>query len=238
MSASRLLDISGVTVAYGQVTALQGVSLSVDSGEVVALVGSNGAGKTTLMKSIVGLLPVSGGDLHLKGLSLARVSTHQRARRGIGYSPEGRRVFPGLSVRENLEVASFDAARGTAEMIGRVYAIFPALQEKEKALGWTLSGGQQQMLAIGRALMLRPKLLLLDEPSLGLSPKLTDEVLQHIPKLVADGTGVLIAEQNMLKALEIADRAYVLRNGRIVQEGAAAALKADPSVRDAFLGGR
>ncbi|MEP9355551.1 ABC transporter ATP-binding protein [Xanthobacter sp. KR7-65] len=238
MSGPSLLEISGATVAYGQVTALQGVSLTVGTGEVVALVGSNGAGKTTLMKAVVGLLSLAGGDLRLKGESLARVATHQRARRGVGYSPEGRRVFPGLSVRENLEVASLDGARQTADLIQRVYSIFPALLQKERALGWTLSGGQQQMLAIGRALMLRPTLLLLDEPSLGLSPKLTDEVLQHIPKLVADGTAVLIAEQNMLKALEIADRAYVLRNGRIVQEGPAAALKADPSVRDAFLGGR
>ncbi|MBA4789225.1 MAG: ABC transporter ATP-binding protein [Rhizobiales bacterium] len=235
---TALLDITGASVAYGQVMALQGVSLAVGRGEVVALVGSNGAGKTTLMKSIVGLLSLTGGDLKLMGQSIARVPTHRRARQGIGYSPEGRRVFPGLSVRENLEVASLDGARDTAGLIERVYSIFPGLLEKERALGWTLSGGQQQMLAIGRALMLRPKLLLLDEPSLGLSPKLTDEVLQHIPRLVADGTGVLIAEQNMLKALEIADRAYVLRNGRIVQEGTAAALKADPSVRDAFLGGR
>lgn len=238
MSGPGLLEISGAKVAYGQVIALQDVSLTVGAGEVVALVGSNGAGKSTLMKAVAGLLSLTGGDLRLMGESLARVPTHQRARRGVGYSPEGRRVFPGLSVRENLEVASFDGARQTADLIQRVYSIFPALLQKERALGWTLSGGQQQMLAIGRALMLRPTLLLLDEPSLGLSPKLTDEVLEHIPKLVADGTAVLIAEQNMLKALEIADRAYVLRNGRIVQEGQAVALKADPSVRDAFLGGR
>lgn len=238
MSGPSLLEICDAKVAYGQVTALQGVSLTVGAGEVVALVGSNGAGKSTLMKAVVGLLSLAGGDLRLKGESLACVPTHQRARRGVGYSPEGRRVFPGLSVRENLEVASLDGARRTADLIQRVYSIFPALLQKERALGWTLSGGQQQMLAIARALMLRPKLLLLDEPSLGLSPKLTDEVLEHIPKLVADGTAVLIAEQNMLKALDIADRAYVLRNGRIVQEGRAAALKADPSVRDAFLGGR
>lgn len=238
MSAAPLIDMRGARVAYGQVLALDDVSLTVWPGEVVALVGANGAGKSTLMKTIVGLLPVAAGDLRFKGESLVRLPIHQRARRGIGYAPEGRRVFPGLSVRENLEVASREDMRRAKARIDEIYSIFPALRDKERALGWTLSGGQQQMLAIGRALMLRPSLLLLDEPSLGLSPKLTDEVLQHIPNLVTDGAAVLIAEQNMLKALNISDRAYVLRNGRIVQEGQARALRTDPSVRDAFLGGR
>ncbi|MGQ4274946.1 ABC transporter ATP-binding protein [Terrihabitans sp. B22-R8] len=237
MNEAALLEVKSVRVSYGQITALDGVSLSINRGEVVALVGSNGAGKTTLMKAIVGLLPLASGNLFLDGRDIASVATHRRVRGGIGYSPEGRRVFPGLSVRENLEVASRDDARATAALIERIYAIFPALEQKERALGWMLSGGQQQMLAIGRALMLRPSLLLLDEPSLGLSPKLTDEVLNHVPNLVKDGTAVLIAEQNMLKALEIAGRAYVLRNGRIVQSGAAADLRVDRSVRDAFLGG-
>jgi branched-chain amino acid transport system ATP-binding protein len=232
-----LLSLTNVSVAYGQVVALDDINISVGQGEIVALVGANGAGKTTLIKAVVGLLRPASGALHFDGQALARIAVHRRPRLGIGYSPEGRRVFPGLTVRENLEVASRDPAQGTADLIDQIYAVFPALAEKDRALGWTLSGGQQQMLAIGRALMVRPKLLLLDEPSLGLSPKLTDEVLFRIPEIVAAGTAALLAEQNMLKALDIAHRAYVLRSGRIVQHGDAAVLKKDPGIRDAFLGG-
>lgn len=235
--APPLLKLTNGSVTYGQVLALKGVDLTVEAGEIVALVGSNGAGKTTLIKSVVGLLPLAQGKLQFEGRAFDRIPTHRRVRSGIGYSPEGRRVFPGLTVRENLEVASHESARETRELIDQVYTAFPALKHKEASLGWTLSGGQQQMLAIGRALMMRPKLLLLDEPSLGLSPKLTDEVLYRIPEIVAGGTAALIAEQNMLKALEIAHRAYVLRNGRIVQQGRAIDLKNDPGIRDAFLGG-
>jgi branched-chain amino acid transport system ATP-binding protein len=171
------------------------------------------------------------------GADVRTVTAHLRARLGIGYSPEGRRIFPGLSVRENLEVASFSNAAETRDLIDQMYTIFPALKEKERSLGWTLSGGQQQMLAVCRALMSKPRLLLLDEPSLGLSPKLTDEVLWRIPEIAKAGTAVVLAEQNLTKALEVTDRAYVLRVGSLVLQGVSAELRSNPSVRKTFLGG-
>jgi len=236
--SEALLNLAHVSVSYGQIVALDDIDLTIGKGEIVALVGSNGAGKTTLIKTIVGLLDPNGGMIEFEGRPLARMPVHRRARLGIGYSPEGRRVFPGLSVQENLEVAATAGAKDTIRLIDEIYAIFPGLAQKSKSLGWTLSGGQQQMLAIGRALMVQPRLLLLDEPSLGLSPKLTDEVLFRIPDIVAGGTSALLAEQNMLKALEISHRAYVLRNGRIVRSGRSSELRDDNDVREAFLGGR
>jgi branched-chain amino acid transport system ATP-binding protein len=187
------------------------------------------------MKVIMGIVPPATGTVEFAGDSLARVRTGERARRGLGYSPEGRRVFPGMTVRENLEVAARDS-RKAAERIERIYTMFPALKEKSTALGWQLSGGQQQMLAIGRALMTEPRLLLLDEPSLGLSPILTTEVLERVRDIVAAGTAVLLAEQNVAKALEICDRAYVLQVGRVVESGPTAGLRDDPKIRAAFLG--
>nr|WP_283815808.1 ABC transporter ATP-binding protein [Bradyrhizobium lablabi] len=213
------------------------LTMYVEQGEAVALVGANGAGKTTLIKSIIGLLALSQGELLFDGADVRAVTAHLRARLGIGYSPEGRRVFPGLSVRENLEVASFSNAAETRRLIDQMYTIFPALKEKERSLGWTLSGGQQQMLAVCRALMSKPRLLLLDEPSLGLSPKLTDEVLWRIPEIAKAGTAVVLAEQNLTKALEVTDRAYVLRVGTLVLQGASSELRSNPSVRKTFLGG-
>lgn len=232
-----LLDIRNLRVQYGQIIALNGVSLHVAPGEAIALVGANGAGKTTLIKTIVGLLRSSVGDLLFDGNDVREVRAHRRVRLGIGYAPEGRRVFPGLSVRENLEVASFDSAAETKRLIDQIYSIFPGLSEKEKALGWTLSGGQQQMLAVSRALMTKPRLLLLDEPSLGLSPRLTDEVLRRVPEIAKAGTAVVLAEQNLSKALDVTHRAYVLRVGAIVLDGPSADLRADPTVRSSFLGG-
>lgn len=232
-----LLDARNLRVQYGQIVALKNVSFHVGKGEAVALIGANGAGKTTLIKSIIGLLHPSEGELLIDGLDIKSVKTHKRARLGIGYAPEGRRVFPGLSVRENLEVASLSDARETKRLIDQMYAFFPGLLQKENSLGWTLSGGQQQMLAVARALMCRPRLLLLDEPSLGLSPKLTDEVLQRIPEIATAGTAVILAEQNLSKALEVTNRAYVLRVGSIVLEGQAADLRSNPSIRSSFLGG-
>ena len=232
-----LLEARNLRVQYGEIAALNSLSLYVCPGEAVALVGANGAGKTTLIKSSIGLLRLNQGELLFDGHDVRGVTAHRRARLGIGYSPEGRRVFPGLSVRENLEVASFAALKETRRLIDQMYAIFPALKEKQDSLGWTLSGGQQQMLAVCRALMSRPRLLLLDEPSLGLSPKLTDDVLWRIPEIAKSGTAIILAEQNLTKALEVTHRAYVLRVGAIVLQGASADLRSNPSVRSSFLGG-
>jgi branched-chain amino acid transport system ATP-binding protein len=233
----HLLEIKGLTARYGQITALSDVSLTVDGGEAVALLGANGAGKSTLMKSIMGILRPAAGRVLFGGEDLARVDTGARARSGLGYSPEGRRVFPGMTVAENLLVAGRGTRAEIAAQLEEVYGLFPALRIKQAALGWQLSGGQQQMLAIGRALMTRPRLLLLDEPSLGLSPILTDEVIGRVRAIVARGTAVLIAEQNVAKALAVADRAYVLQVGRVVDEGPAAAMRDNPVIRAAFLGG-
>jgi branched-chain amino acid transport system ATP-binding protein len=225
-----LLKIDRLTARYGQITALEDVSLEVHAGEAVALLGANGAGKSTLLKTVMGFVAPARGSIELDGRPLAGVSVAGRSRLGLGYSPEGRRVFPGMTVRENLEVAS----RGAS--IEELFDIFPALKEKARALGWQLSGGQQQMLAIGRALMTRPRLLLLDEPSLGLSPILTREVLERVRTIVARGTSVLLAEQNVAKALEVAQRAYVLQVGRIVEAGSTKDLRDNPHIKEAFLG--
>ncbi len=233
---SALLEADGLTARYGQITALDAVTLEVRAGEAVALVGANGAGKTTLMKAVMGFVAPAAGALRYAGRPLGGVSVAARARLGLGYSPEGRRVFPGMSVRENLEVASRADRAATRGRLDDVFALFPALAAKHGALGWQLSGGQQQMLAIGRALMTGPRLLLLDEPSLGLSPILTAEVLGRVRAIVGRGTAVLLAEQNVAKALEVADRAYVLQVGRVVDSGPAAELRQNPRIREAFLG--
>jgi branched-chain amino acid transport system ATP-binding protein len=233
---SALLEVDSLSVCYGPVSALTGATLSIESGEAVALVGANGAGKSTLFKSIVGLLRPKSGAMRFLGHDLAGLRTARRVRLGLGYAPEGRRVFPGLSVRENLEVAVFAGKKERERRLARAFELFPQLAVRQDALGWQLSGGQQQMLAISRALMGEPRLLLLDEPSLGLSPKLVDEVLGGIRGIVKDGTSVLLAEQNVAKALTCCDRAYVLEVGKIVLSGAAAALRDTDAVRKAFLG--
>jgi len=233
---NALLQVTGLTARYGQITALEAATIEVRAGEAVALVGANGAGKTTLMKSVMGFVAPAAGAIDYDGRPLAGVAVSARARLGLGYSPEGRRVFPGMTVRENLEVASRAGRAATRGRLDEVYAMFPALAEKAAALGWQLSGGQQQMLAIGRALMTAPRLLLLDEPSLGLSPILTTEVLGRVRAIVARGTAVLLAEQNVAMALAVADRAYVLQVGRVVESGPAAELRQNPRIREAFLG--
>jgi len=227
---SGLLDIEGLSVAYGPVSALQNVTLTVGVGEAVALVGANGAGKSTLFKSIVGFLRPRSGQLLFRGRDMSGVRPERRARLGLGYAPEGRRVFPGLTVRENLEVAVFGGKAERERRLDRAFALFPQLAQRQSQLGWQLSGGQQQMLAIGRALMGEPRLLLLDEPSLGLSPKLADEVL------VGHGTAVLLAEQNVRKALACCDRAYVLEIGKVALSGASSTLRNAEEIRRAFLG--
>jgi branched-chain amino acid transport system ATP-binding protein len=232
-----LLVVDALSVAYGTVTALREVSLTVGEGEAVALIGANGAGKSTLFKTIVGFLHPSGGALTLARRSLAGLSPERRFRLGIGYAPEGRRVFAGLTVRENLEVASALGRQAREALVRQAFQMFPQLAERTDALGWQLSGGQQQMLTVARALMGAPRLLLLDEPSLGLSPKLVDEVLGRIPAIVAGGTSVLLAEQNVAKALGCCQRAYVMEIGRIVFAGTAADLRDAEAVKKAYLGG-
>jgi branched-chain amino acid transport system ATP-binding protein len=233
---SALLNIESLSVSYGQVSALREVSIAVDAGEAVALVGANGAGKSTLFKSITGFLRPRGGHLHFLGRDMSGISPQRRARLGLGYAPEGRRVFPGMTVRENLEVAVFAGKAEREQRLQRAFALFPQLGERQSQLAWQLSGGQQQMLAIGRALKGRPRLLLLDEPSLGLSPKLADEVLAAVRLIVRDGTAVLLAEQNVRKALAYCERAYVLEIGRVVLAGATSALRDTEEIRRAYLG--
>jgi branched-chain amino acid transport system ATP-binding protein len=233
---SALLKIESLSVAYGQVFALRDVSISVNTREAVALVGANGAGKSTLFKSIVGFLRPRSGHLYFLGKNMSGVSPERRARLGLGYAPEGRRVFPGMTVRENLEVAVFASKPERELRLQRAFALFPQLAERHAQLAWQLSGGQQQMLAIGRALMGRPRLLLLDEPSLGLSPKLADEVLAAVRMIVQDGTAVLLAEQNVRKALTYCERAYVLEIGKVVLSGATSALRGTEEIKRAYLG--
>jgi branched-chain amino acid transport system ATP-binding protein len=232
-----LLVVEALTVRYGNVPALRNVGLSVRAREAVALLGANGAGKSTLMKSVIGLVDADAGRILLDGQPLDGVRANRRARLGIGYCPEGRRVFPGLTVWENLAVACWGVARVRASRIDAMFAMFPVLAQRAATRAWQLSGGQQQMLAVARSLMDAPRLLLLDEPSLGLSPRLTDEVLQRIPTIVAGGTSVLLAEQNAAKALAVCARAVVLKLGQVAASGRAAELAKSDEVRAAFLGG-
>jgi branched-chain amino acid transport system ATP-binding protein len=235
--SDSILAIDGLTLRHGKMPVLTDITLQVKAGEVVALLGANGAGKSTLLRAIIGFHRPSAGTITFDGANLAGVAVATRARRGIGYCPEGRRVFAGLSVRENLDVASRASAAETATRRAAVYKLFPSLAEREDAPGWQLSGGQQQMVAIGRALMTAPKLLLLDEPSLGLSPILADDVLARVRTIAASGTSVLLSEQNIVKALDVADRAYVLELGSIVDQGAPDELRARDSLRTTLFSG-
>lgn len=236
-TTTPLLAVTGLSVAYGPVRALEDISLEIFPGETVALIGANGAGKSTLFKTVMGHLKPHAGHISFAGAMLDHVPIHRRVKRGLGYSPEGRRLFPGLTVRENLEVAIFAGAAERARRLDYAFSIFPALGARQAALGWQLSGGQQQMVAIARALMGAPRLLLLDEPSLGLSPKLADEVMQAVRAISASGTAVLLAEQNVSRSLAVCARAYVLEVGRVALAGTAAALEDSAEVRKAYLGG-
>jgi len=234
-----MLKVEQIGVAYGAIDALHGISLEVGQGEVVALLGANGAGKTTLLRTISGLIRPKSGGIRFEGEPLGNSSAETRVRRGIAHVPEGRRIFPGLTVRENLDVATTVWRRrgmSAAADLDNVYALFPRLKERASQLGWSLSGGEQQMLAIGRALMARPKMLLLDEPSLGLAPRLSEEVYRRIADINAKGVTVLLVEQNTVLALEVARRAYVIENGHIVLDGPARDLANHPRVREAYLG--
>ena len=234
-----MLKVEQIGVAYGAIDALHGISLEVGQGEVVALLGANGAGKTTLLRTISGLIRPKSGGIRFEGEPLGNSSAETRVGRGIAHVPEGRRIFPGLTVRENLDVATTVWRRrgmSAAADLDNVYALFPRLKERASQLGWSLSGGEQQMLAIGRALMARPKMLLLDEPSLGLAPRLSEEVYRRIADINAKGVTVLLVEQNTVLALEVARRAYVIENGHIVLDGPARDLANHPRVREAYLG--
>jgi branched-chain amino acid transport system ATP-binding protein len=233
-----MLEIRHLEVAHGEAVAVRDVSLAVQPRELVTVVGPNGAGKTTLINAIAGLLPARAGSIHLDGSDLSSVPAHELCRRGIALVPEGRRLFPAMTVEENLEIGCYAPAARTfrGESFERVYATFAILKERRRQLAGSLSGGQQQMVAIGRALMARPRLLLLDEPSLGLAPAIVDQVFEVIAGIHADGVAVLLVEQNVVQAFAIAARAYVLEQGQIVAEGAPADLTRDPRIREAYLG--
>jgi branched-chain amino acid transport system ATP-binding protein len=234
--SKMLLELKSLEAGYGHAPVLLNIDLFIEAREAVARVGANGAGKSTLMRSVMGLGPRVSGTILLDGKPIEHLKTEERVRQGLGYSPEGRRVFPGLTVVENMEVASRESSALRRQRVERMFSMFPQLIPKRNAFAWQLSGGQQQMLAIARALMTRPRLLLLDEPSLGLSPLLATQVINNIRDIVSEGTSVLLAEQNVGKALEVCDRAYVLRLGEIVQSGSSQALRESDAVRDAFLG--
>ena len=232
-----MLAIDNLRSGYGRIEALHGVSLNVAQGEIVALVGANGAGKTTLMRTISGVQPIFGGRILFDGKPIERLAPHARVVLGIAQVPEGRQVFAPLSVEDNLRLGAWtQPASGVEASLTSIYALFPMLDGMRNIPAGALSGGQQQMLAIGRALMAKPKLLLLDEPSMGLAPNLVDHVLAVIRALKDEGLTILLVEQNAAAALAIADRAYVLETGRITLSGSAADIRADRRVQDAYLG--
>ncbi|MGV0994030.1 MAG: ABC transporter ATP-binding protein [Mycobacterium sp.] len=235
-----LLEVRDAVVHYGKIEALHGVSLVVRDGELVTLLGSNGAGKTTLMRAISGLRPLTSGSIWFDGEDITKVKAHRRAIDGLVQAPEGRGVFPGMTVAENLDMGcygrKFDSKAAHDERLDWVYATFPRLAERSKQVGGTLSGGEQQMLAIGRALMARPRVLLLDEPSMGLAPMVISQIFSIIAEINKEGTTVLLVEQNAQQALTRSDRAYILETGTVTREGPARELLADDSIRAAYLG--
>jgi len=233
-----MLDVSDVEVYYGDAQALWEVSVRVEAAEVVSIVGSNGAGKSTLVAAIMGILPIRRGRIVFDGDDITEMAGHRVCRCGVAIVPEGRRLFPGLTVGDNLDLGAFNVAARPhqAESLQRVFALFPRLAQRATQLAGSLSGGEQQMLAIGRALMARPRLLLMDEPSLGLAPVIVDEVFEVIEAVRDAGVSVLLVEQNVARALEISSRAYLLSEGRIVMEGNASELAANPEIRRAVLG--
>jgi branched-chain amino acid transport system ATP-binding protein len=234
-----LLELENVHTYYGHIHALKGISLSVDEGEIVTLIGANGAGKTTTLRTISGLLRAREGTVRLHGMNITRMAAHEIVSAGVGHVPEGRGIFPRLTVRENLEMGAYtiDSLQAMRANMEEVFTLFPRLKERIEQKGGTLSGGEQQMLATGRGLMLKPKILLMDEPSMGLAPVLVDAIFDVIVKLNKDGTTILLVEQNALMALRTASRAYVLETGRIVLAGTAQEVAQNPEVKRAYLGG-
>ena len=236
--AQTLLKVSGLQVAYGGIQAVKGVDFEVREGELVSLIGSNGAGKTTTMKAITGNLPLAGGDIEYLGKSIKGQGPWDLVRQGLAMVPEGRGVFTRMTITENLLMGAYirKDKPGIAEDVEKVYTIFPRLRERKDQLAGTMSGGEQQMLAMGRALMSRPKLLLLDEPSMGLSPIMVDKVFEVVRDVYAQGVTILLVEQNASRALALADRGYVMESGLITMTGPGKDLLADPKVRAAYLG--
>ena len=233
-----MLLVENVKVSYGKIEAVKGVSLEVQKGEVVALLGANGAGKSSLLNAIMGFVKVKEGRVVFEGEDVTRRNVWDKARMGIGIVPEGGRIFRSMTVRENLEMGAFlvKDRKEISRRMERVFDIFPRLAERQKQLAMTLSGGEKQMLAIGRALMMNPKLILVDEISLGLMPKLVDEIFEVLENLKKMGITILLSEQNTKKALEISERAYILQNGLIVKEGSSEDLMKDEEVKKAYLG--
>ena len=233
-----MLKVNDIHVYYGAIHAIKGVSLEVKEGEIVTLIGANGAGKSTILKTVSGLLHPKVGEISFQGQNLAKIAPDKIVTRGLAQVPEGRRVFLRMSVEENLEMGAYTQPKGQFDTdLARVYDTFPRLKERRKQEAGTLSGGEQQMLAMGRALMSHPKLLMLDEPSMGLAPILVEQIFDIIRELHRDGTTILLVEQNARAALAIADRGYVLETGRITATGTGAELLASPAIKKAYLGG-
>jgi branched-chain amino acid transport system ATP-binding protein len=235
-----LLEVNDLHVFYGRIEAIKGISFTVGEGEIVTLIGANGAGKTTTMRTISGVRPVAQGSIKFEGQDITKMAPHDRVKLGICQAPEGRGIFPGMTVRENLDMGTYVRGGNAAEKaadLEHVFHLFPRLQERITQLGGTLSGGEQQMLAIGRALMSRPRLLLLDEPSMGLAPMLIAQIFEIIKQINSEGISVLLVEQNATQALRTARRGYVLETGHVVKEGSGQSLLDDPAVRAAYLGG-
>ncbi len=233
------LEVKDLRVHYGKIEAIKGISFVVNQGEIVSLIGANGAGKTTTLKTISGLRNVSSGQILFDGKDISKIPAHERVDLGISQAPEGRGIFPGMTVLENLEIGKFnrkDRKSEMAEDLEKIYALFPRLKERLGQAGGTLSGGEQQMLAIGRALMARPKLLLLDEPSMGLAPQMIANIFRIITEINKQGVTILLVEQNAQQALQRADRAYVLETGNVTKEAKASDLLNDPDVKAAYLG--
>jgi len=237
MSISPLLEVEGLTAGYGATTVLRGINFDVGKGEIVAVLGSNGVGKSTMNRTLSGIVSPRAGSIVFDGADIAREKPSEIVARGLIHVPEGRRIFPNMSVRENLDLGSYRRGRARrAENRKRVLTVFPRLRERQNQLAGTLSGGEQQMLAIGRGLMAEPELIILDEPSLGLSPLLVEELFELIARIRADGVAVLLVEQNVVQSLEIADRAFILSEGIFAMSGPAATLAADPALKRAYLG--
>jgi branched-chain amino acid transport system ATP-binding protein len=236
MPAERILELDDVHTYYGSIHALKGVTMHVDRREIVTLIGSNGAGKSTTLKTISGITAAREGTVRMDGDDITRAPAHDIVRRGVGHAPEGRRVFSRMTVYENLQMGAFSRRGPIADDIARVYELFPRLRERRTQKAGTLSGGEQQMLAIGRALMAAPTILLLDEPSMGLSPILTEQIFAIIGEINGQGTTVLLVEQNALMALNVAHRGYVLQTGKIILADTATNLAANEQVRQAYLG--